>query len=170
MAQARSVLREGFTRLPDLVHGAVEGLSVDELALRLDAESNSIGWLVWHLTRVQDDHIAGVASSEQVWTAGGWFERFGLPFDPSAHGYGQSAEDVAAVRVEAALLSGYFDAVYAQSLNFIDSLADADFDRVVDPRFDPPVTLEVRLVSVLSDDLQHAGQAAFIRGIVLRRR
>lgn len=172
MARVTSVLRDGFGRLPGLVHGDVEGLSVEELAVRLDAESNTIAWLVWHLTRIQDDHIAGAdaGSSEQVWISEGWVERFGLPFDPSATGYGQSNEEVGAVRVESALLAGYFDAVYARSTRFIDGLDDADLDRIVDTRFDPPVTLGVRLVSVLSDDLQHAGQAAFIRGIVLRRR
>jgi hypothetical protein len=40
---------------------------------------------------------------------------------------------------------------------------------VVDRRWTPPVTLGVRLVSVLCDDLQHAGQAAFVRGAVRRR-
>jgi hypothetical protein len=170
MAQARSVLRDGFSRISGLVRGVVDGLSLDELALRLDAESNTIAWLVWHLTRIQDDHIAHAASSEQVWIADGWAERFALPFDPFATGYGQTAAEVGVVRVEAALLTGYFDAAYAQSTRFIDGLDDADLDRIVDTRFDPPVTLGVRLVSVLSDDLQHAGQAALIRGIVLRRR
>jgi hypothetical protein len=170
MARETNVLRDGFGRLPGLVHGVVEGLSVEELAVRLDAESNAIAWLVWHLTRIQDDHIADAGSSEQVWISDGWIERFGLPFDPSATGYGQSNEEVGAVRVESSLLAGYFDAVYARSTRFIDGLDDADLDRIVDTRFDPPVTLGVRLVSVLSDDLQHAGQAAFIRGIVLRRR
>jgi hypothetical protein len=170
MAQARSVLGDGFSRVSGLVHRVVDGLTVVELAFRLDAESNTIAWLVWHLTRIQDDHIADAASSEQVWIADGWAERFGLPFTPSATGYGQSAAEVDAVRVEASLLTGYFDAAYAQSTRFVDGLDDDDLDRIVDTRFDPPVTLGVRLVSVLSDDLQHAGQAAFIRGIVLRRR
>jgi hypothetical protein len=37
---------------------------------------------------------------------------------------------------------------------------------VVDASWDPPVTLGVRLVSVISDDLQHAGQAAYLRGMI----
>jgi hypothetical protein len=39
----------------------------------------------------------------------------------------------------------------------------------VDDYWDPPVTLGVRLVSIISDDLQHVGQAAFIRGVIERR-
>jgi hypothetical protein len=41
----------------------------------------------------------------------------------------------------------------------------ADLDRVVDKRWDPPVTLGVRLVSVVDDDAQHVGQAAYVRGL-----
>jgi hypothetical protein len=127
-----------------------------------------VAWLVWHLTRVQDDHVSDVAGTEQVWTAGGWAERFGLPFDASATGYGQSPAEVSAVRVSADLLSGYHDAVHSASIAFLRGLSDTGFDRVVDRTWSPPVTLGVRLVSVISDDLQHAGQAAYVRGLAIR--
>ncbi len=41
-----------------------------------------------------------------------------------------------------------------------------DLDRVVDKRWNPPVTLGVRLVSILNDDVQHVGQAAYVRGLL----
>jgi hypothetical protein len=171
MATTADVLTDGFGRVRDAVHRAVEGLTADELAFRADPEANPIGWLVWHLARVQDDHVAEVAGREQVWTADGWAERFGLPFEPDAIGYGQSSEEVAQVRVGSAdLLTGYLNAVHEQTIGYLRGLGDADLDRVVDESWDPPVTLAVRLVSVLNDDLQHAGQAAFVRGLVLRRR
>lgn len=164
------VLVDAFSRVREEVHAAVEGLSLDELTYRVDPDANSIAWLVWHLTRVQDDHVADAAGVEQVWLAGGWVERFGLPFAKNAHGYGQRSDEVAAVRADAELLTAYYDAVHAQTIGFVDKLTDADLPRVVDEGWDPPVTLGVRLVSVISDDLQHVGQAAFVRGIVLRRR
>ena len=164
------LLVDAFGRIRETVHAAVADLTPEQLAFRVDKDANSIAWLVWHLTRVQDDHIAGVAQTEQVWTSGGWYERFGLPFDRLAHGYGHSSADVAAVQVESAeLLTEYHDAVHEQTIRFVAGLTDADLPRIVDERWDPPVTLGVRLVSVISDDLQHAGQAAFIRGVVLRR-
>jgi hypothetical protein len=165
-----AVLTDSFSRIGEEVHAAVDGLSAEQLAFRVDEEANSIGWLVWHLTRVQDDHVAGVADAAQVWTGQGWAGRFGLPFPAHAIGYGHLSEEVAAVRVESPeLLTGYYDAVAAQTLDYVGRLADADLDRVVDEGWDPPVTLGVRLVSVVDDCAQHAGQAAFIRGIVLRR-
>jgi hypothetical protein len=165
-----ALLTDSFSRIGEEVHAAADGLSVEQLAFRVDPEANSIGWLVWHLSRVQDDHVAGVAGSEQVWTAQGWAERFGLPFRVRSIGYGHSSADVAAVRVESPeLLTGYYDAVAARTLEYVGGLTEDDLDRVVDEAWDPPVTLGVRLVSVIDDCAQHAGQAAFVRGIVLRR-
>jgi len=169
MASAE-VLVEAFGRVRDVVHDAVSGLTPEQLAFRVDENANSIAWLVWHLTRIQDDHIADVAETEQVWTSEGVTERFGLPFDPRATGYGHSSDDVAAVRVDSPdLLIDYYDAVHDQTIRFVQSLTDSDLARIVDEAWDPPVTLGVRLVSVIEDDLQHGGQAAFVRGIVLRR-
>ncbi len=59
--------------------------------------------------------------------------------------------------------------MHAQTIRFVEGITDADLDRVVDESWDPPVTLGVRLVSVVNDNTQHAGQAAFVRGLVLRR-
>jgi len=159
---------DGFGRIREVVHDAVDGLTEDQLAQRLDPDANSIAWLVWHLTRVQDDHIADLAGTEQVWTGQGWHERFDLPFGPEATGYGHRSSDVAAVRAKAELLTAYHDAVHDQTVSWLGGLRENQLDKVVDEAWDPPVTLGVRLVSVLADDLQHAGQAAFSRGVVER--
>ena len=160
------VLRDLFDRVATNVHGAVEGLDEAALTHRVGGSANSIAWLVWHLTRVQDDHVADAAGSEQVWTAQDWATRFGLPFPPEATGYGQGSDEVAAVRAGADLLLGYYDAVHERTLQYLGEITDADLDRIVDRRWDPPVTLGVRLVSIADDDVQHAGQAAFVRGVV----
>ncbi|MFD3943147.1 DUF664 domain-containing protein [Streptomyces sp. NPDC058579] len=167
--RSADLLVDALGRVQEAVHGAVEGLSEEELAARIDADANSIAWLVWHLTRIQDDHIAGVFDTEQVWTAGGWKARFGLPFSARATGYGHSSSQVAAVRAPAELLLGYYDAVHTRSLDHLATLTNTDLDRVVDEAWDPPVTLGVRLVSVIAEDNQHAGQAAYVRGVVERR-
>jgi hypothetical protein len=164
----RDVLADAFTRVREEVGAAVDGLTEEQLAHRVDPGANSIAWLVWHLLRVQDDHVAEVAGREQVWTAAGWAARFGLPFADSATGYGHGPDEVGRVRATAELLTGYADAVTGQTLDHLRGVEGDDLDRVVDERWDPPVTLGVRLVSVVSDDLQHAGQAAFVRGVLER--
>lgn len=167
---AIDLLIDAFDRIRGAVHAAGADLTAEQLALRLDADANSIGWLLWHLTRVQDDHVADVANVEQVWTAEGWVGRFELPFHPRDIGYGHRSSDVAAVRVASPqVLLDYHDAVHAQTLRYLRGLTDADLARVVDEAWDPPVTLGVRLLSVVNDDLQHVGQAAFVRGVAQRR-
>ncbi|MEO7260124.1 MAG: DUF664 domain-containing protein [Jatrophihabitantaceae bacterium] len=164
------LLADGFERVRQVVEETVTGLSPQQLAFAPEPGSNSIGWLIWHLTRITDDHLADVAGTEQVWTRGGWFEEFGLPFDSSETGYGQRAEQVSAVRVPSAtMLIGYHEAVFENSRQYLAGLSEFDLARVVDESWDPPVTLGVRLVSVLSDDLQHAGQAGYLAGLLSRR-
>jgi uncharacterized damage-inducible protein DinB len=163
------VLADSFGRVRDLVHGVVDGLKPEHLNARLDAEANSIAWLLWHLTRIQDDHLAAAAGTEQVWTSDGWAQRFDLSLDVADTGYGHTSDQVAAVTCTSTLLREYHDAVCNRTLEFVRQLNDSDLDRVVDTRWQPPVTLGVRLVSVIVDDVEHVGQAAYIRGILDRR-
>ena len=162
------LLVEIYDRLPPLVRDAVDGLSPAQLVEQPAPGANTVGWLIWHLARVQDDHIAHVMDVGQLWAEGEWASRFGLQPDVSNIGYGHSAEEMAAVRPEsAAALVEYLDAVQARTVSWLGSLTPADLDRVVDTRWDPPVTLGVRLVSVADDSLQHVGQAAYVRGSLL---
>jgi len=164
---APALLADAFGRIRGLVHAGVDNLTEEQLAHRVTDSANSIGWLTWHLTRIQDDHVANVAGSEQVWRSGGWQARFGLPFEADATGFGHTPSDVAQVRnVSAELLAGYYDAVHQGSLDFLNGLTESDLDRIVDTRWDPPVTLGGRLVSVLSDNLQHGGQLGYLRGLL----
>ncbi len=165
--RSADLLRHAFDQVDETLQATLRGLSPDDLHHRPEPGANTIAWLAWHLVRVQDDHVSEVAGRTQTWTANGWADRFDLPFDPSETGYGFDAEQVGAVRVPSTdLLLGYAAAVSARTAEFLDGLTDDDLDRVVDDSYDPPVTLGVRLVSVLSDDLQHVGQAAYARGLL----
>lgn len=163
------VLIEAHGRLPELVRSAVSDLTPEQLRWVPASGANSIGWLVWHLTRVQDDHVAEVMGEQQVWLRDGWGGRFGL--DPQSHdtGYAHTQAQVAAVRPESAqTLIDYYESVHARTREYLAGLSEAELDRVVDERWDPPVTLGVRLVSILDDDTQHVGQAAYVRGLLGR--
>src|SRR5579859_3435645 len=131
------LLADAFGRIREEVHNAVDGLSKQQLAFRVDDDANSIAWLVWHLTRIQDDHMSGVTGAAQVWTSRGWAERFGLPFGRLATGYEHSSSEVAAVQVDAELLTGYHDAVFEETSRYVRTLTDADLTRIVDESWDP---------------------------------
>ncbi len=166
----RDVLTDAYQRINQGVHRVTDGLDEAALAFRPDSDANSIGWLVWHLLRVQDRHISDIAGTGQAWVDEGWSDRFGMPADPEDHGYGHTSEQVGAVRIaNPQILRDYADAVHVRTLRYVDGLDEAELGRIVDTRWDPPVTAAVRLVSVIGDDLQHIGQAAYIRGLYERK-
>ncbi|TQS45818.1 mycothiol transferase [Cryptosporangium phraense] len=161
------LLIELFDRIPDEVRVAAEGLTPEQLRWAPAEGANSVGWLIWHLTRVQDHHVSELLDADQVYLTGDFAGRFGRKADPSDTGYGHGPADIAAVRPESAqALFDYYDAVHARTRSYVSGLTAADLDAVVDERWDPPVTLGVRLVSVADDDSQHAGQAAYVRGLL----
>jgi uncharacterized damage-inducible protein DinB len=161
------ILTEAYGRLPELVHGAVQGLSPEQLRRAPADGANTVAWLVWHLTRVQDSHVAELLGTEQIYLSGGWAPKFGLEPDPADTGYGHSAAQVAAVAPASwHVLVDYYGAVHARTIDHLTGLTAEDLDRVVDENWDPPVTLGVRLISVYDDDTQHVGQAAYVRGLL----
>lgn len=169
-ALVRAVLLDGFTRIEEGVGQVLDGLTAEDLRWRPGPAANPVGWLLWHLSRQQDAQLAALADREQVWTAQGWDERFGLPYGPRASGYGQGEDDVRAFSVgDPALLSGYAGAVHRLTRELVEGLAVEDLDRVVDESWDPPVTVAVRVYSVLEDAAKHLGQAEYVRGLLRRR-
>ena len=182
---ARDLLTDGFERVRGNVAAVLDGLDGDALLYRPDSEANSIAWLVWHLARIQDDHVAGIAEvlagarppergsghtpGGQAWHDGGWAERFALHYGPEATGYGQDPDDVARFGVaDPAVLGGYQAEAHRRTLDLLGGMDSGAYTSVVDRRWDPPVTAAVRLMSVLDDATQHIGQAAYVRGLAER--
>lgn len=165
-----ALLRDGFERIREGVAAVVDGLSPEELSWRVDPDANPVGWLVWHLSRQQDAQVADLSDLESPWKAE-WSGRLGLEYKRGASGYGMSSKEVGQFGVsDGSLLVGYHDATHELTMSWLDSVTDDDWERVVDPNWDPPVTMAVRVMSVLEDSAKHLGQAEYVRGILLRRR
>jgi len=168
---ANQLLIDAYGRIKQIVHTSASGLNQEQLTYRPEPGANSIAWLIWHLTRIQDGHLASTTGLEEAWITDGWAARFGMPPDKSVNGQGDGPEEVGAIRPNGPVdLLGYFDAVYGRTIAYLEKAAEADLDRIVDRSYNPPVEAGVRLVSVLSDNIQHAGQARYLRGIVERLR
>ncbi len=168
--KALDVFVEVFNRLEPLVQSSCLGLNESQLEFRPDADANSIAWLIWHLTRVQDDHIAGLVNGEQVWFKEKWCARFALDLPDDATGFGHTSQDVAKVRgLSSELLVGYCAQVQERTVSVLQGLTGPDLDRVIDESYDPPVTVGARLASVVGECFEHLGQAAYVRGLVERR-
>ncbi|MEX2486867.1 MAG: DinB family protein [Nitriliruptoraceae bacterium] len=167
--QPSQVLEHAYQRITQVVRQSLDGLAADALTWQPEPDANHIGWLVWHLTRIQDDHIAELAERPQVWQQNDWPTRFGFASDTLETGHGHTAAQVAALRPESVTtLLDYHERVASGTQAFLGSLTAEDLDRIIDTSYDPPVTMGVRLVSVIADNLQHAGQARYLRGIYER--
>ncbi len=164
------VLRDSFQRVRDQLSVVFDGLSEEQLAYRPHEDANSIAWLAWHLTRVHDDHMSEIAGEQQAWVADGWAQRFSMEPDPHNQGTGHGPAEVAAIRPDSRLLLGYQDAVLAHTFEYLGAITPEELDRVIDTRWDPPVTVGVRIVSVINDSTEHAGQTVYLRGLVEKRR
>ena len=166
--ESREILIDAFGRIRELSHMSCQGATAAALVYRPDPGANSIAWLVWHLTRVQDDHVAEILGRSQAWIDG-WAERFGMDPVPGNTGYGHGPDEVAAIRPDdSGVLIEYHDAVADATVEYLRTVDASEQDRIIDDSYDPPVSVGVRLVSVISDNLQHAGQARYLRGIVDR--
>ncbi len=161
-----------FGRVRRLLAMSIEGLSTEQLMRQPDEESNPLGWIAWHLTRIQDHAISGLAEREQAWITDGWHVRFGMAPEPENTGTGHSMDEVRAFQSpEASLLIEYHDAVYSRTQDYLETINPEDLDRVLnEPRWDPMPTVGVRLVSVMHDNSVHAGEIAYLKGLLERRR
>ena len=158
------LLADLFARVDEHVHEALDDLDTALLTQTPAPGANPIGWLVWHLSRVQDHHVSELLGVDQLWVSGEWAAGCGVSADPHNTGYGHTADQVASIRPRnAQVLIDYHEAVAARTRGLLASTTESDLDRIVDRRWNPPVTLGVRLISVADDDIQHAGQACYVR-------
>jgi uncharacterized damage-inducible protein DinB len=167
----KDLIIDGLNRVEEDFRRTLDGLSAEQLAFRPAEHANSIAWLAWHVTRVQDDHVSEIAGRPQAWVEGRWHERFGKNADPTDTGFGYRPEQVADVRPDGPrVLVDYYAAVHERTQRYLSTVSCQDMDRVIDTSWNPPVTVGVRLVSVVNDCTQHVGQMAYVRGLIEQRR
>jgi len=167
--QATEIIVDALGRIQGNFRRVLDGLTLNQLTYRPTHGSNSIAWLLWHLTRVQDHHISDLVNRPQIWIRGGWHTKFDMPADPLNFGMGHGPKEVGELKATAEVLQGYHDATYDQSKEFLSSLDPIDLNTEIDePQYTPLPTIGVRLTSVISDNTQHVGQAAYLRGLLLR--
>lgn len=162
------VLEDGYNRIPEFLENVLTGLSREELDWQPRQDCNSIGWLVWHLTRQQDAQVSSLMGEEQLWTKEKWHSRFNRPADPEDMGFGHTPEQVEAFQSpDARTFLEYNRAVVNRTKQYFLNLSKEDLDQELDePWFQPTPTVGVRLISILDDSVKHAGQAAYVRGLI----
>ena len=162
----RELIVDGYGRLPELVEEVLAGVRTADLDWPPRPGCNTLGWTVWHLTRVQDGQIADLMGEADLWTRDGWHAKFDRPPDHDDSGYGHTPEQVRAFRSPSAKIQlDYLRAVTDRTKHYLASLTPADLDRALDEPPDPP-TVAVRIVSIMTDCHHHGGEASYIRGLL----
>ncbi|MBI2851765.1 MAG: DinB family protein [Chloroflexi bacterium] len=163
-----SMVLYGYESVAELLAVILRGLSVADLNVQPHPDCNSIGWTVWHLTRLPDDVSSSLLGEDQLWTAGGWHKKFKMPADPMDSGYGHTPEQVRAFRSPGVKVQmAYHNAVLERMRRYIKSLQLSDLSRTSDlPWSNPNPTLGQILQDVLSDCWLHTGEASYIRGLL----
>lgn len=164
----RELIIDGYDRLPDLMEEVLAGLRMADLDWQWHRDCNSLGWTAWHLTRVQDSQIADLLDQEQLWIKDGWCKKFKRPADPEDTGYEHTSEQVRAFTSPSVKVQlDYLRVVVERTEQYLASLTPADLDRELnEPGQQALPTVGVRIVSILADCHQHAGEAAYIRGLL----
>jgi hypothetical protein len=166
----RELIVDGYDRLPDLMKEVLAGLRAADLDWQPGGDCNSLGWTAWHLTRVQDSQIADLAGKEQRWIEDGWHRKFDRAADPDDTGYGHTPAEVRAFRSPSVKVQfDYLRATVERTREYLAAVDSADLDRELDEPYRPRPTVGVRIVSILADCHQHAGEASYIRGLLEAR-
>jgi hypothetical protein len=154
-----------FERMSQEMDRGLTGLTLEDVNQQPSPDTNSIGWLVWHLTRCYDAAMANLLGEEQLWIKDKWHAKFNRSADPQDIGVRQTPEDLAAFKSpDVPTLLGYYNAVLELTKQYLPTLSEAELERKLDhPRFP---TVAARLTGTINDSYQHVGQIAYVRGLL----
>ncbi len=163
----RDLITDGLERGHGIIRRALQNATPELMAYQPASGSNPVGWLAWHVTRVQDHHIAGLSGVGQAWIEDGWHERFGMAAESEDYGTGHTPEQMVGVgSPDAQLLLDYDDAVWARTTAYVGTLTAEELDRELDePQYRPLPTVAVRLMSLIHHSAHHSGQIDYLRGL-----
>jgi hypothetical protein len=179
--EAKEIIKSGFENVVRTVDRVLEGLTQEELAWHPRPDANSIGLIIFHSFRSEDNAIKRLQGKPQIWESGKWYLKFNKAVNDGGAHYTAAQVDTFVVPDLKELLA-YAGAVRKETLSYIQGLKPEDFERKVVlppppaqmvmpagmtarpwPPFDPVVGLMLmREITHLS---QHAGEISYLRGL-----
>ncbi|MBI3744252.1 MAG: DinB family protein [Chloroflexi bacterium] len=164
--EIKDVAMMSYERMWKVTDGALEGLTHEEFARRPNGHSNSIGWIAWHMARVEDRWTNMVLNKgKQLWETHGWAEKIGMPNDPNYSGGGMTPDQVQLFKTPAVQqVKDYWSAVRATTKECYAKLTPSMLDQMVQTPFRRELKVGDVISHVLCELNQHAGQVAYLRG------
>src|SRR5690625_791111 len=161
---ARDILTDAASRPLAAIRAVAELITPGNLNAHPGGHDNSIAWLLWHMGREIDVQVAHLAGTEELWTASGYAEQLGITEEGIGYGHTPAQARAVTARDPHPLLD-YLTAATAALQEYLASLDPSALGEVIDSDWDPPVTRGTRLVSIIDDAAQHAGQVGYALSI-----
>ena len=140
-----------------------QGLTQDQVLWRPTPYANNIGFILWHLTRGEDNVISNLSSPEPtLWVSQGWHEKFNQPVEAPDPGDRMGLQSLPIPGLD--VLLGYSEAVHEKSQSFFSALPGERLDQAPDPTR-PQRTVAAALRHLITHKNNHHGQIDYIRGL-----
>ncbi|MCH8109745.1 MAG: DinB family protein [Chloroflexi bacterium] len=140
-----------------------DGLTQEQALWRPAPHANNIGFILWHVGRVEDTRISSLREPHpQIWESQGWYEKFGQSVDAPDPGDRMGLRALSIPTLD--VLLGYVKAVHQQTLEFLSALKPDDLDAIPNPS-QPERTVADVLRHMITHKNNHHGQIDYIRGL-----
>ena len=143
--------------------GTCDGLSQDHVLWRPAPHTNNIGFILWHVARVEDSRVSVLQGESSLWESQGWHKRFEQPVDAPDPGDRMGLRALPLPSLSN--LTGYLKAVHQQTDEFLSTLTPDRLDTVPDPS-QPERTVVASLRHLITHKNNHHGQVDYIRGLL----
>ena len=165
MSTLSHFIENTLAREQDFLMEAVQDLTPEELVWRATPEANPIGWMLWHMLRVEDMWIQFYTQFQpELWERDGWNEKFGLSVRDN--GFGHAQEQVTNFPpLDLSELLRYGAAVRAKTLEYLGELQPEDFE-VVPRERRPDFSVASMFRQIIGEFYQHTGQIAYVKGLI----
>lgn len=142
--------------------GTCEGMNQEEVLWRPEPYANNIGFVLWHVTRAEDNLVMRLENGHALWVTGGWHEKFGQPVNAPDPGDRMGLRALAIPGLP--VLLGYSQAVGEQTRRLLGELTVDRLDQPIGPS-QPGQTVTANLRHLITHRNNHHGQMDYIRGL-----
>ena len=157
------------------VYAATRNLSLAEIYWQPSQDANSIGFIFWHVARVEDRLVTWcIEGREEIWIRDNWHGKTKLPKEATGLDY-SSQEVTHFPKISNTLLADYFEAVRSNTFKYLASAGGEWFDSVPERTPFPENTDATKhfkeftigryFRQLISEENQHLGQISYIRGL-----
>ncbi len=163
--ELKDLILAGLDRVKEANMKTLDGLSRHELVWRPGPEANTIGLIIFHSARSEDNVVQSrVQGKSQIWESEKWYQKLNLPIaDTGAHYTVQQIAAFPAPELNDWL--AYAGAVRTRTQDYLKGMTNAGFGKVINVPRHGDVTIGWYLMNMVVHMAEHAGEISYLRGL-----